>query len=342
MTGLQDKSILITGGTGSFGSTMVKRALSVGAREVRIFSRDEAKQDEMRTKFADSRLNFYLGDVRDPLSVQQACAGMDFVFHAAALKQVPSCEFFPLQAVQTNVLGSSHVLNGAVAAKCAAVVVLSTDKAVQPINAMGMTKALMEKTMLAHARTTTAATRVCGVRYGNVLFSRGSVVPAFMKACLAGEPMRVTNPNMTRFLLPLSVAIDLVEAALDSAGMGDLLVRKAPAATIETIALAVAKALDVEPTITTIGDRHGEKLHETLATREELTRAVEGTDHFRLVMDDRDLNYALYTSAGQEAVQRHSDYTSENTERLGVDECTELLTAQPEYAKVIDNLRTGT
>ncbi|MHB8449274.1 MAG: SDR family NAD(P)-dependent oxidoreductase [Mycobacteriales bacterium] len=330
MNTLRDKTILITGGTGSFGNAMVRRAIESGATEVRILSRDEAKQDAMRASYRDPRLRFYVGDVRDSTSVSGACRKVDYVFHAAALKQVPSCEFFPMQAVQTNIVGSENVIQAATLHECEAVVMLSTDKAVQAVNAMGMTKALMEKLMIAQARLTLdTRTRICGVRYGNVLYSRGSVVPAFVQACKNGVPMRVTDRSMTRFLLPLRVAVELVEDALASASAGDLLVRKAPAATMDVLSRAVATMMGVEVNTEEIGVRHGEKIHETLATREELQRSQEFESFFKIGMDDRDLNYSLYVSEGQ-PTSTMVDYTSENTVRVGLEECVELLSAQPE------------
>lgn len=338
MSTLAGKRILITGGTGSFGNAMARRALESGAEEIRILSRDEAKQDSMRKSYADSRLRFYIGDVRDYESVSVACRGVDFVFHAAALKQVPSCEFFPMQAVRTNVFGSNNVIQAATENLCEALVMLSTDKAVQPVNSMGMTKALMEKLVSAQARTAgDSHTRVCGVRYGNVLYSRGSVIPTFVAACLMGRPLQITDPSMTRFLLPLSIAVELVEDALAHASSGDLLIRKAPAARIDVIAHAVAEIVGVEPVFDTIGIRHGEKMHETLATREELERAQEYETFFRIGLDDRDLNYALYTNSGQ-TLHAAEDYNSENTERLGLEQCVQLLSAQPELATLLGKL----
>ncbi len=330
MTSLAGRRVLISGGTGSFGSTMARRLLRSDVAEVRVLSRDEVKQDLMRRSLHDERLRFYLGDVRDYASVHRAATGADFVFHAAALKQVPSCEFFPLEAVRTNVLGSSNVIEAAHATGVASVVCLGTDKAVYPINAMGMSKALMEKTAQAFARNNPeAATVVSSVRYGNVMNSRGSVIPLFVEQLRNGQPITITDPSMTRFLMSLDEAVGLVEHAFATARPGDLFVRKAPACTIETLALALGRLFGVEPTIEVIGTRHGEKLYETLATREELSRAEDQGEFFRVPLDARDLNYGLYFEEGDTATRTLADYTSHSTETLAVDAVQRLLLTLP-------------
>jgi UDP-glucose 4-epimerase len=310
-------TVLVTGGTGSFGSTMVRRLLANGVGEVRVLSRDETKQDDMRRALGDGRVRFYLGDVRDTESVDRATRGVEYVFHAAALKQVPSCEFFPLEAVKTNVVGSSNVIEAANGNGVRSVVCLGTDKAVQPINAMGMTKALMEKTVQAFARNNpTATTIVSSVRYGNVMMSRGSVIPLFIEQVAAGRRTTVTEPTMTRFLMSLDEAVRLVEHAFEHASPGDLFVRKAPAATVETLAIAVSELLGEPSDIEVIGIRHGEKLYETLATQQELLRAVDQDDYFRIPVDARDLNYGVYFDEGDRGISATEAYHSHNTERL--------------------------
>lgn len=329
--------VLVTGGTGSFGSTMVRRLLAAGTQEVRVLSRDELKQHEMRTAIGDERVKFLLGDVRDYSSVDQATRGVDLVFHAAALKQVPSCEFFPLQAVQTNILGSANVLEAAHANGVRSVVCLGTDKAVQPVNAMGMTKALMEKTAQAFARSNPGvATTVSTVRYGNVMCSRGSVIPLFVEQLRAGKPLTVTDPDMTRFLMSLDEAVLLVEHAFDHARPGDLFIRKAPACTVQVLAEAVAGLLGVEPRIDVIGTRHGEKLYETLATRDELSRADDQGDFYRVGIDARGLNYGEYFDEGDVAKLGSDDYHSHNTERLDVDQVTALLAGLPDFVRLLE------
>lgn len=315
---LSEARILITGGTGSFGRAMAARLLTRGCREVRILSRDEAKQDAMRRAFGDDRLNFYLGDVRDLATVDRASRGIDYVFHAAALKQVPSCDFFPLEAVRTNILGSANVIEAAHANAVRSVVCLSTDKAVYPINAMGMSKALMEKVAQAFSRDgQMAGTTVSTVRYGNVLYSRGSVVPVFVEQVKAGRPVTITDPEMTRFLMSLEEAVGLVEHAFASAATGDLFVRKAPASSLQTLAEGVCSLFGAEPgNIQVIGTRHGEKLYETLVSREEMSRAVDQGDYFRVPVDDRGLNYEMFFDEGDKAVERATEYTSHNTERM--------------------------
>ena len=323
------KRVLVTGGTGSFGKTVATHLLQHGVEEVRVLSRDEAKQHDMRVLFDEPRLNFYVGDVRNARSVDRAAKGVDMIFHAAALKQVPSCEFFPLEAVLTNVLGSQNVVEAAQKNDVSSVVCLSTDKAVMPVNAMGMTKALMEKVAQAAARTA-GETTVSTVRYGNVLYSRGSVVPLFVEKIFRGEPLTITNPDMTRFLMPLSQAVDLVEFAFFNAEPGDTFIRKAAAATIGDLAIAVNDLFGNPVATKLIGTRHGEKLYETLATVEELNQAEDMGDYWRLHMDSRDLNYADYFEVGSTDTPPTEDYHSHNTELLDVDGVKELLLALPE------------
>lgn len=327
-------TVAITGGTGSFGSTMVGHLLRRGVSAVHVLSRDEAKQDDMRRRFGDARLRFFLGDVRDPDSVAGAFLGVDFVFHAAALKQVPSCEFFPQQAIRTNVQGSHHVVEAAAAAGVASVVFLSTDKAVYPVNVMGMSKALMEKTAQAFARNNPRSRTVVSVtRYGNVMYSRGSVIPLFAEQVRSGGPVTVTDPRMTRFLMSLQESVELVEHAFTHAEPGDLFVRKAPAATIEVLARAVGAALDLpEIDIKLIGIRHGEKLHETLLSREEMVRATDMGDYFRVPLDTRSLQYELYYDQGDQRQDTPQDYTSQNTRRLDLAAATALLRSLPELS----------
>jgi UDP-N-acetylglucosamine 4,6-dehydratase/5-epimerase len=332
LTSTNGATVLVTGGTGSFGGTMVRRLLAGGVAEVRILSRDELKQDDMRRALDDPRLRFYLGDVRDYASVDRATRGADFIFHAAALKQVPSCEFFPLEAVRTNVFGSANVVEAANANGVRSVVCLGTDKAAYPVNAMGMSKALMEKVAQAFARNNpTARTVVSTVRYGNVMMSRGSVIPLFVEQARAGRPLTVTDPSMTRFLMSLDDAVELVEHAFVEARPGDLFVRKAPASTVGDLAVAVALAMGCEPDVKVIGTRHGEKLYETLATREELHRAKDEGEYFRVPVDARDLNYGEYFDEG-EADRFVDDYNSHNTERLDVESVAALLRSQPAFA----------
>lgn len=328
--------MLVTGGTGSFGHTMVRRLLDSGVGEVRVLSRDELKQHDMRLELGDDRVRFYIGDVRDYDSVDRATRGVDYVFHAAALKQVPSCEFFPLEAVRTNVLGSANVIEASNANGVRSVVCLGTDKAAYPVNAMGMSKAMMEKVAQAFARNNpTAHTVVSTVRYGNVMMSRGSVIPLFMDQLRAGEQLTVTDPQMTRFLMSLDEAVLLVEHAFAHAQPGDLFIRKAPASTIEDLATAVGKAMGVEADIKVIGTRHGEKLYETLATREELARATDQGDYFRVSVDARDLNYGEYFDEGDRSESELDDYHSHNTERLGVDGVVDLLNMLPSFRRRI-------
>ena len=332
----KNKTILITGGTGSFGHALLDRLLEQNFREMRIFSRDELKQEQMRVRLKNERVRFHIGDVRDRASVDAAMDGVDCVFHAAALKQVPSCEFFPMQAVMTNVAGSENVVESAIRHGVSSVVCLSTDKAVYPINAMGMTKALMEKVVQAKARAHThGATIVSCVRYGNVMCSRGSVIPQFMKQILEGVPISITAPEMTRFLLPLREAIELVLFAFKHAQAGDIMIRKAPASTVEDLAKSLKHITSSKVPIKIIGVRHGEKIHETLATREELRRADDLGDYYRVSMDDRDLNYEKYFTKGDRSLSAADDYTSENTMRLTVPETEKLLLSLPEVTSTL-------
>lgn len=333
---VQGATVAITGGTGSFGSTMVEHLLRRGVAAVHVFSRDEAKQDDMRRRFDDDRLRFFLGDVRDYDSVAAAMVGVDFVFHAAALKQVPSCEFFPQQAVKTNVVGSHHVVEAAGAAGVRSVVFLSTDKAVYPVNAMGMSKALMEKTAQAFARNNPRSRTVVSVtRYGNVMCSRGSVIPLFMRQLQLDQPLTITEPKMTRFLMSLSESVELVEHAFLHAEPGDLFVRKAPAATLDVLARAVAGVLGYQdPVVKLIGTRHGEKLHETLLSREEMTKSADEGEYFRVPLDTRTLQYELYFEEGTQESAHVEDYTSENTDRLDIESTMGLLRTLPEFQQI--------
>jgi len=336
---LPGSTVLITGGTGSFGATMTRRLLGQDVRELRVLSRDEAKQDDMRRALADPRARFYVGDVRDRGSVDDAIRGVDFVFHAAALKQVPSCEFFPEQAVRTNVNGSANVIAAAAEAGVRSVVCLSTDKAVYPINAMGMTKALMEKTVHAFTRNNPgSSTTVSVVRYGNVMCSRGSVLPLFVEQLRNGATMTITDPTMTRFLMSLAESVALVEHAFQHARPGDTFVKKAPAATVGDLTLALARYLNRPPNTRTIGVRHGEKLFETLLSREEMAKAEDAGDYFRVPLDDRTLDYGLYFEHGDSHQQLVDDYTSHNTRRLDVDEVVELLDTLPELRAIREQM----
>lgn len=322
----KNKILLITGGTGTFGNAVLKKILNTDIAEIRIFSRDEKKQDDMRNTIKNPKVKFYLGNVRDYDSIQQAMDGVDMVFHAAALKQVPSCEFFPLEAIRTNAIGADNVMRAAKEAGVGHVIVLSTDKAVNPINAMGMSKALMEKLMIAMARSSNnGRTIFCGTRYGNVMASRGSVIPLFIKQIQSGQPLTVTDPNMTRFMMTIEGAVDLVVYAFENGKSGDIFVQKAPAATIETLALAIKKLFKATNPIQIIGTRHGEKLYETLVSREEMARAEDLGNYFRIPMDSRDLNYTIYFSAGEPKISSIEEYNSHNTVRLDVDEMCEML-----------------
>lgn len=322
---------LVTGGTGSFGRTVVRHLLDSGVAEVRVLSRDEAKHDQMRQDIRDERVRFYVGDVRDYLSVERAGRDVDVVFHAAALKQVPSCEFFPIEAVRTNVLGSDNVVRACEANGVRSVVFLSTDKAVYPINAMGMTKAMMEKVAVSHGLNNPhARTVVSRVRYGNVMYSRGSVIPLFVRQLREGRPVSVTHPGMTRFMMSLADSVDLVEYAFAHAEQGDLFIRKAPACTIGDLVTALGNLLGLRPKIDIIGIRHGEKMSESLVSREELARAIDCGDYFRVPADMRDLNYGLYFDQGAADQQRPVEYDSSTTTRLDVDGVEQLLLRLPE------------
>lgn len=322
----KDKTLLITGGTGSFGNAVLKRFLNTDIGEIRIFSRDEKKQEDMRLAYSNSKLKFHIGDVRFFDSIDFAMKGVDFVFHAAALKQVPSCEFYPMEAVRTNILGAENVLNAAISNKVKKVIVLSTDKAVYPINAMGLSKAMMEKLMVAKSRTTEfTGTVFCATRYGNVMASRGSVIPLFVKQIKEGKPITITDPNMTRFLMSLEDSVDLVLYAYTHAVSGDIFIQKAPASTILDLAVAVKEIFHADNEIKIIGTRHGEKLYESLVTREEMARAVDMEGFYRIPADTRDLNYNKYFVDGELEISRTEDYTSHNTQRLSVNEVKDLL-----------------
>ena len=320
-----NKTLLITGGTGTFGNAVLARYLQGPIAEIRIFSRDEKKQDDMRRRWADPRVKFHIGDVRNESSLKDAMAGVDYVFHAAALKQVPSCEFFPIEAVRTNVLGTENVLNAAIAAGVQRVIVLSTDKAVYPINAMGISKAMMEKLAVAKSRVAGLRTVICCTRYGNVMASRGSVVPLFIRQIQDGKPITVTDPNMTRFMMSIDGAVDLVVFAFVHGNPGDTFVLKAPAATVEVLARAIRRVFGVDNPISVIGTRHGEKLFETLLTREEVAVAEDMGHYFRVPADNRDLNYGLYFDSGRSDVSVRDDYNSHNTTRLDVDDMADML-----------------
>ena len=322
----KDKILMITGGTGSFGNKVLKRFLPTDVSEIRIFSRDEKKQEDMRTELNSPKLKFYIGDVRDYDSIHQAMKGVNYVFHAAALKQVPSCEFYPFEAVRTNVLGAENVMTAAIANKIDKVVMLSTDKAVYPINAMGLSKALMEKFMVAKARMQNEGeTVLCATRYGNVMASRGSVIPLFVSQLKDGKELTVTDPNMTRFLMSLDDSVDLVLHAYEHGQQGDIFVQKAPASTIGDLAQALKELLKLDNPIKIIGTRHGEKLYESLVSREEMARAQEMDAYYCIPADNRDLNYAKYFNDGEERISVLDDYTSHNTVRLSVEQVKSLL-----------------
>jgi UDP-N-acetylglucosamine 4,6-dehydratase/5-epimerase len=331
MQSLHKKTILISGGTGSFGKEMLHRLLGEDIQEIRIFSRDELKQELLRNQIQDPRVKFFIGDVRDLASLDGAMKGVDLVFHAAALKQVPSCEFFPMQAVLTNVVGSQNILDSAVRHQVSRIVCLSTDKAVYPINAMGMTKALMEKAATATARHLgDGQTIISSVRYGNVMYSRGSVIPLFIEQIKKNKPLTVTNPQMTRFLLSLRVAIELVIFAFEHANQGDLFIRKAPACDLEVLIQALKELFNSDAPMQIIGSRHGEKLYETLATAEELGKSEDMGDYYRIRMDGRDLNYSKFFTEGDIAQNNLQDYHSHNTQQLTVVEVKDLLLTLPQ------------
>lgn len=322
-----NKTLMITGGTGSFGNTVLRRFLQTDVKQILIFSRDEKKQEDMRIELSSPKVKFFIGDVRDYDSISAAMRGVDYVFHAAALKQVPSCEFFPMEAVRTNVVGTENVLNAAAAHGVQRVVLLSTDKAVYPINAMGISKAMAEKVLIAKARTIAESEGpvMCATRYGNVMASRGSVIPLFIEKIKAGLPMRITDPGMTRFLMSLEDSVDLVLHAFRHGQQGDIFVQKAPASTIGDLAIAVKRLLGRDVPTEIIGTRHGEKLYESLVSREEMAKAEDMGRYYRIPADNRDLNYELFISEGNPAANAIDDYTSHNTERLSVEQIMELL-----------------
>lgn len=336
-TRLDGASVTITGGTGSFGKTMVNHLLTENVAEIRILSRDEAKQDEMRQSLEDQRVKYFIGDIRDRHSVDAAMTDVDFVFHAAALKQVPSCEFFPDQAVKTNIVGSQHVIESAHAHGVKSVVCLSTDKAVYPVNAMGMSKALMEKTAQAFARNNpNSPTTVSVTRYGNVMYSRGSVIPLFVRQIQEGKPLTVTEPRMTRFLMSLEESVDLVKHAFFHGQPGDLFVKKAPACTVDTLARAVASLMGIEdPEVRKIGMRHGEKMYETLLSPEEMTKATDQGDYFRVPLDARSLDYSKYVEVGEDETATALDFDSNNTEQMDVEQAKALIATLPEMQAVL-------
>jgi UDP-N-acetylglucosamine 4,6-dehydratase len=334
-----DKVVAITGGTGSFGQHILKGFLATDVSEIRIFSRDEEKQELMRSRFNNAKLKFYIGDVRAYDSIHQALKGAHFVFHAAALKQVPSCEFYPLEAVRTNIFGTENVITAAIAHGVEKVVVLSTDKAVYPINAMGQTKALMEKVMVAKSRNLAAnETLLCATRYGNVMVSRGSVIPLFVSQIKAGKPITITDPNMTRYLMSLDDSVSLVLHAYGHGQQGDIFVQKAPAASIGTLVQALKEIFSSDSPVQVIGTRHGEKLYETLVSREEMARVEDMQRYYRIPADNRDLNYSIYFTDGQKEISSLDDYTSHNTERLNVAQVKELLL---KLDFIQQHLRTG-
>jgi UDP-N-acetylglucosamine 4,6-dehydratase/5-epimerase len=324
----KDKCLLITGGTGSFGNAVMKRFLDTDLKEIRIFSRDEKKQDDMRKQYKNDKLKFYLGDVRDLASVKNAMYGVDYIFHAAALKQVPSCEFFPLEAVKTNVLGTDNVLTAAIEYGVEKVICLSTDKAAYPINAMGISKAMMEKVFVAKSKTVSPdKTLICGTRYGNVMASRGSVIPLFIDQIKSGQPLTVTDPNMTRYLMSLEEAVELVVFAFHNAEEGDIMVQKAPASTVGDLAQAIKELFNADNEIKVIGTRHGEKLFETLLTREEYVVAEDLGGFYKVPADKRDLNYNKYFAEGDKKLSADTEYNSHNTELLNIEQIKEKLLA---------------
>jgi UDP-glucose 4-epimerase len=329
----KNKVLMITGGTGSFGNTVLRRFLSTDVKEIRIFSRDEKKQEDMRISFNNPKLKFYIGDVRESESVGQAMKGVDYVFHAAALKQVPSCEFYPMEAVRTNIIGTENILNAATASGVKRVVVLSTDKAVYPINSMGISKAMAEKLMVAKSRSQLVDETVfCATRYGNVMASRGSVIPLFVSQLKEGKPLTLTDPNMTRFLMSLEDSVDLVLYAFEHGKQGDIFVQKAPASTVADLAQAIKEMFNNNEPVRVIGTRHGEKLYESLISREEMVKAEDMGGYYRIPADNRDLNYAQYFSEGVEKISHQEDYTSHNAERLNVAQVKKLL-LKLEYIK---------
>lgn len=337
-TVLDDVCLMITGGTGSFGNAVLRRFLQTNVREIRILSRDEKKQDDMRKQYANGKLKFFIGDVRDKESLRAGMVGVDYVFHAAALKQVPSCEFFPMEAVKTNVIGTANVIDAAAEAGVRRLIGLSTDKAVHPVNAMGISKAMMEKVLVARSRTLDPERMtICGTRYGNVMASRGSVIPLFVRQIAAGLPITITDPDMTRFMMTLDHAVDLVLFGYENGQNGDILVQKAPAATLATLARALVELMGrPDHPISVIGTRHGEKKHETLLSREEIVHAVEIGEYYRVPADMRDLNYGRFVEEGEASVSNAEDYTSENTTRLDVEGMKHLLLQLEFIRKVLD------
>ena len=338
----KDKILLITGGTGSFGNTVLSRFLSTDVKQIIIFSRDEKKQEDMRIALRSPKVRFYIGDTRSPESITQAMRGVDYVFHAAALKQVPSCEFYPMEAVRTNVIGTENVINAALANDVKRVVLLSTDKAVYPINAMGISKAMAEKVLTARARTIGEGGPVlCATRYGNVMASRGSVIPLFIERIKAGEPMGLTDPNMTRFLMSLEDSVDLVLHAFEHGSQGDVFVQKAPACTIGDLAVALSELFEVPLNTNIMGTRHGEKLYESLVSREEMAKAEDMGRYWRVPADNRDLNYELFISQGSPEANEVQDYTSHNTQRLSVPEIQTLLMTLRVVREELASFRAG-
>ena len=334
------KILLITGGTGSFGSTVLQRLIDKGWSEIRIFSRDEKKQEDLRLKHNRDHLKFIIGDVRDSQSVASAVRGVDYIFHAAALKQVPSCEFYPLEAVKTNVVGTGNVVRAAIEFGVQKCVVLSTDKAVHPVNAMGMSKALMEKVMVAESRHgAPSGTVLCGTRYGNVMGSRGSVIPLFLKKLSDREPLTITDPLMTRFLMSLHDSVDLVLYAFDHGAPGDIFVQKSPAASVNDLAQALMQLMSVEVGVEIIGTRHGEKKHESLVSREEMARSVDCGNYYQIKADNRDLNYSKYTDMGDPTVTTLEDYTSANTKQLSISEVVELIKSTDYLMDLVEEFR---
>ncbi|OXX84295.1 UDP-glucose 4-epimerase [Paraclostridium benzoelyticum] len=322
----KDKTLMITGGTGSFGNAVLKKFLETDIKEIRIFSRDEKKQDDMRKKYKNDKIKFYIGDTRDYSSLKNSIYGVDYIFHAAALKQVPSCEFFPLEAVKTNVLGSENVLSAAINEGVKKVICLSTDKAAYPVNAMGISKAMMEKVFISKSKTVDPTqTTICGTRYGNVMASRGSVIPLFIEQIKKGQPLSITNGSMTRFLMNLDQSVDLVLFAFKHGKAGDLFVQKAPACTIYDLANALKKLFNADNSISEIGIRHGEKMHETLLTKEEMSKAIDMGKFYRVPMDKRDLNYDKYFIEGDNKLYTVQEFNSSNTKRLNIDEVIEKL-----------------
>ncbi|MEN2032662.1 nucleoside-diphosphate sugar epimerase/dehydratase [Staphylococcus hominis] len=338
----KDKVLLITGGTGSFGNAVMERFLDTDIKEIRVFSRDEKKQDDMRKKYNNSKLKFYIGDVRDSHSVETAMREVDYVFHAAALKQVPSCEFFPMEAVKTNIIGTENVLQNAIRNNVKKVICLSTDKAAYPINAMGISKSMMEKVFVAKSRNVDSEqTLICGTRYGNVMASRGSVIPLFIDKIKAGEPLTVTDPKMTRFLMSLEEAVELVVHAFKHAKTGDIMVQKAPSSTVGDLAEALLQLFEADNDIKIIGTRHGEKKAETLLTREEYAQCEDMGNYFRVPADSRDLNYSKYYEDGSENITEAYEYNSDNTKVLTIDEIKEKLLTLEYVRNELKNYKKG-